>query len=96
MIDDNDYVYSFTPRRGDGPRFVAETREELDELVGTQIGAEQCDGCGNNVYEIVRSEKGVGYHAKCVLDESPDEFTHDSPCGATYGIHLSRAAETVF
>ena len=102
MIDDNDFVYAFTPRKIDGPRFVAEDREELDQLVGSQIGAEQCDGCGNNVYEIVRTERGeiasgnYSYHAKCVLDESPDEFTHDAPCGAMYRIDLSRAGETVF
>jgi len=96
MINDNDYVYSFTPRSIDGPHFVAETEEDLDGMLGGFVGAEQCDGCGNSVYHIECGKKR-GFVAVCAMDPSDDpEFQHTEPCGARYPITLSLAGKTVF
>lgn len=93
MYQDDDYVLSFSPRKIDGPHFVAEDREELRGMVGEQVGAEQCDGCGNNVYRIVTD--GYTFHAVCSLDDNPDEFTHNEPCGASYPILSTQVRDTV-
>ena len=95
-IDDNDYVYAFTPRKIDGPRAVgAETRDELEELEGELIGAEQCDGCGNHTYRVCRN--GQSFYARCEADpDESEEFRHPAPCGATYPIGLHRAGSVVF
>lgn len=93
MYEDDDYVLSFQPRKVDFPHFVADTREELRGMVGTQVGAEQCDGCGNNVYRITTD--GYTFRAVCSLDDSPDEFTMTEPCGASFPIRLTQVRDTI-
>lgn len=89
-------VWAFQPRKYDPPRFAAEDSEELAEMVGTYIGAEQCDGCGNNVYRIVK--EGSLHFAQCATDpaDDGDEFQHTDPCGAQYRISLHEDDMVVF
>ena len=88
-------VRAFQPRKIDPPHFVAECYDDLDDMVGDFVGAEQCDGCGNHSYEIRRrltypetSERGrYTYVAVCALDpDEPEEFRHPEPCGTSYPI----------
>jgi hypothetical protein len=84
-------VRAFQPRKIDPPRFVAESYDDLADLVGGFIGAEQCDGCGNSTY-IIRArtttpDGPATYVAVCAVDPSDDpEFRHADPCGASYPI----------
>lgn len=97
---EEEWAYGFHPRKIDPPHAITETREELEELVGSFVGAEQCDGCGNSIYRIIREEwrrDGFIYLAKCALDPTDDpEFQHADPCGAEWPIASYPVSECVF
>jgi hypothetical protein len=93
-------VRAFQPRKIDPPHFVAEDIDALEELEGSFVGGEQCDGCGNHSYQVrVRMiQPGVRqFEAVCAVDpdESP-EFRHPEPCGTAYPITIWDEDEVVF
>ena len=88
------YVYAFQPRRYDLPQHVADDREALIDLVGSLISGNQCDGCGNCAYLVVRESENV-FRAVCT-DDPDDEFSHHQPCGGKYGIVLKDEDEVEF
>ena len=86
-------VRAFQPRSIDPPQFVAENIDDLADLVGSFVGAEQCDGCGNHTYQIRQQGPTVAYGqtyvAVCAVDPHDDpEFHHPAPCGTAYPIKL--------
>lgn len=93
-------VRAFQPRKIDPPHFVAETYDDLKDMEGEFIGAEQCDGCGNSVYHVEVRMIAPGtkqYIAKCADDPSDDrEFAHPDPCGAEYRISIWDEEQVVF
>lgn len=85
-------VRAFQPRSIDPPHFVAETLDDLADMVGGFVGAEQCDGCGNSTYRLEALPGHLGtvkYIARCAVDFTDDpEFRHTDPCGTPYPINL--------
>lgn len=82
--EDAPRVWAFQPRRRDAPHGLAYDDEELRGMVGDLVSAEQCDGCGNNVYRI---EGVFRFYAVCAADPVLGrEFRHEDPCGARYPI----------
>lgn len=80
-------VRAFQPRRYDPPKFVAETGDDLAEMVGNYVGAGQCDNCGNATYRIALD--GSHFFAICEADPDDDpEFKHPDPCGSVYQIAI--------
>ena len=92
-------VRAFQPRKIDPPQFVAETYDELQELEGSFVGAEQCDGCGNSSYQVRVRMIAPGtrqYEAVCAVDpDDADEFRHGDPCGSAYPIRIYDEEEVV-
>jgi hypothetical protein len=92
-------VRAFQPRKIEPPQFVAEGEAELEELEGSFIGGEQCDGCGNSTYRITcdRSRTFPRWYATCAIDpDGSTEFRHPKPCGNIYRIELWDEEEVVF
>lgn len=88
-------VRAFQPRSIDPPHFVAEDLNELQEKVGEFVNGEQCDGCGNSVYEIREGKYGQ-YEAVCAVEDPEGEFAHPAPCGHAYRITIWDEGEVVF
>jgi hypothetical protein len=85
-------VRAFQPRKYDPPKFVAETVDDLAEMVGEYVGAGQCDGCGNATYrvDLRMIQPGVRqFVAICEADPDDDpESKHPDPCGTEYRITI--------
>ena len=89
-------VYAFHPRQCDYPHLVAEDDEALADKLGSFIGGEQCDECGNSVYLVIQKGRGE-YYAKCADDPSDDrELAHPKPCGTEYRIRWYDESEVTF
>lgn len=92
-----DLVYAFQPRKIDPPHFVAESADDLYHLLGSFVGGEQCDGCGNHSYVIMRDAASPIYWARCAADpDESDEYRHPAPCGHFYQLSVYDAQDVVF
>lgn len=91
-------VRAFQPRKIDPPHFVAEDDEALREIVGSFIGGEQCDGCGNHSYRVEENKGGnIWFVAVCAVDPDEDhEFVHPEPCGTQWPIQIWDEDEVTF
>lgn len=88
-------VRAFQPRKIDPPHFVAENVDDLEDMLGGFVGAEQCDGCGNSTYLI--ETDGPKYIARCAVDPTDsEEFRHPAPCGTAYRIGIWDEDQVVF
>lgn len=85
-------VRAFQPRKVDPPHFVAETVDELAEMEGQYLSAEQCDGCGNHTYRVEVRMIAPGtrqFEARCAVDpDASTEFQNSDPCSTVYPITI--------
>jgi hypothetical protein len=96
-IDDDDIVYAFQPRAIDPPQFVGESAEDVADRLGEWIGADQCDCCGNSVYEITEDVPQSGrFYAVCVEDPDDEVSRQFGGCGNRYPIRRLPAREVQF
>lgn len=89
-------VYAFEPRNGEA-FFVAETDADLEDRIGDEVGAEQCEGCGGSDYRIERSETVGVIEAVCIavsVDTEADGL-HEG-CGARYVVMARDEGEVTF
>jgi len=104
-MNGSDYVWCVQVRSVDPPQFVAEAQDSLDDHVGGFHGFEQCDGCGNSAYELVRednperlTEFSVRHRYYMVCTEDPDDeiSRQFGGCGARYRVHLQPSRNVQF
>lgn len=70
-------VRAAEPRKGEWYAFPAE-----DYKVGRIVGAEQCDGCGADEYEITRAGLKCSSYSWAEDDEAPEDKSE--ACGHVY------------
>lgn len=87
----DDWVCAVEVRSGE-PQFVADSLEEVEEMVGDWWGGEQCDNCGNSAYKITRGIGGL-YVMRCTVNPDDEVSSQFGGCATEWPIRLMQVRE---